>query len=150
MHLGISVVQLLILFIFNFKNTRVVNRFFSHLYQIYAAFVSLASPHPTMTSLICATVRNEYTNSLRNDVSNLFVNTHVRVKIYREFYHCIIFIANEGRHVRIIYNLHLPIYRRHHWYHFYKLCLNKCFVDLTLGRNDINDVVGRWGDVSYV
>jgi hypothetical protein len=100
MHLGISVVQLLILFIFNFKNTRV-----AHLYQIYAAFVSLASPHPTMTSLICATVRNEYTNSLRNDVSNLFVNTHVRVKIYR---------------------------------------------DLTLGRNDINDVVGRWGDVSYV
>jgi amyloid beta (A4) precursor protein-binding family B protein 2 (Fe65-like) len=28
--------------------------------------------------------------------------------------------------------------------------VNKCIVDLTLGRNDINDVVGRWGDVSYV
>ena len=27
--------------------------------------------------------------------------------------------------------------------------VNKCIVDLTLGRNDINDVVGRWGDVSY-
>ena len=26
--------------------------------------------------------------------------------------------------------------------------VNKCIVDLTLGRNDINDVVGRWGDVS--
>jgi hypothetical protein len=26
----------------------------------------------------------------------LFVNTHVRIKIYREFYHCIIYIANEG------------------------------------------------------
>jgi hypothetical protein len=25
----------------------------------------------------------------------------VRIKIYREFYHCIIYIANEGRHVRI-------------------------------------------------
>ena len=27
--------------------------------------------------------------------------------------------------------------------------VNKCIVDLSLGRNDINDVVGRWGDVSY-
>ena len=26
--------------------------------------------------------------------------------------------------------------------------VNKCIVDLTLGRNDILDVVGRWGDVS--
>ena len=32
---------------------------------------------------------------------NLFVNTHVRVKIYREFYHSIIYITTEGRHVRI-------------------------------------------------
>ena len=38
---------------------------------------------------------------LRNDVYNLFVNTHVRIKIYREFYHGIIHIANEGRYVRI-------------------------------------------------
>ena len=44
----------------------------------------------------------EYMNSLRNDVCDLFVNTHVRIKIYHEFYHCIIYIANEGRHVRII------------------------------------------------
>ena len=28
--------------------------------------------------------------------------------------------------------------------------VNKCIVDLSLGRNDINDVVGRWGDVSDV
>jgi amyloid beta (A4) precursor protein-binding family B protein 2 (Fe65-like) len=27
--------------------------------------------------------------------------------------------------------------------------VNKCIVDLSLGRNDINDVVGRWGDVSF-
>jgi len=27
--------------------------------------------------------------------------------------------------------------------------VNKCIVDLSLGRNDINDVVGRWGDVRY-
>lgn len=26
--------------------------------------------------------------------------------------------------------------------------VNKCIVDLSFGRNDINDVVGRWGDVS--
>lgn len=25
--------------------------------------------------------------------------------------------------------------------------VNKCIVDLSLGRNDINDAVGRWGDV---
>jgi hypothetical protein len=47
---------------------------------------------------------NEYIDSLGNDVCNLFINTHVRIKIYREFYHCIIHIANEGRHVRIELN----------------------------------------------
>lgn len=26
--------------------------------------------------------------------------------------------------------------------------VNKCIVDLSFGRNDINDVVSRWGDVS--
>lgn len=26
--------------------------------------------------------------------------------------------------------------------------VNKCIVDLALGRNDLLDVVGRWGDVS--
>jgi len=51
---------------------------------------------------VCTMVLYEYMNSLRNDVCDLFVNTHVRIKIYREFYHCIIYIANEGRHVRII------------------------------------------------
>ena len=127
------------------------HRFFSHLYQIYTAFVSLASPHPTMTSLICATVLYEYTNSLRNDVSNLFVNTHVRVKIYREFYHCIIYIANEGRHVRIIYNLHLPIYRRHHWYHFYQGSdLWSIYLKITYispSTDDIIDIVSTKGQI---
>ena len=28
--------------------------------------------------------------------------------------------------------------------------VNKCIVDLSFGRNDINDVVGRWGDVSQL
>lgn len=28
--------------------------------------------------------------------------------------------------------------------------VNKCIVDLSMGRNDILDVVGRWGDVSHL
>lgn len=28
--------------------------------------------------------------------------------------------------------------------------VNKCIVDLSLGRNDLLDVVGRWGDVSKI
>ena len=28
--------------------------------------------------------------------------------------------------------------------------VNKCILDLTLGRNDVNDVVGRWGEVSQI
>jgi hypothetical protein len=50
---------------------------------------------------VCTTVLYEYMNSARNDVINLFVNTHVRIKIYREYYHCIVYIANERIHVRI-------------------------------------------------
>jgi hypothetical protein len=53
---------------------------------------------------VCTMALNEYIDSLGNDVCNLFINTHVRIKIYREFYHCIIHIANEGRHVRIELN----------------------------------------------
>ena len=30
---------------------------------------------------------------------------HVRIKIYREFYHGIIYIANEGHHVKILIRL---------------------------------------------
>jgi hypothetical protein len=61
---------------------------------------------------ICTTVLYECMNSLRNDVCNLFVNTHVRIKIYWEFHHGIIYIVNEGRHVDIyiispFYILHL-------------------------------------------
>ena len=48
------------------------------------------------------TVLYEYMDSVRNDVCNFFVNTHVRIRIYREFYHCIIYIANEGRRVGIL------------------------------------------------
>jgi hypothetical protein len=39
-------------------------------------------------------VLHEYMHSLRNDVCNLFVNTHVRIKIYRKLYHGIIYTAN--------------------------------------------------------
>ena len=50
---------------------------------------------------LCTTILYEYMTSLRNDVCNLFPNMHVRIKTYHEFYHYIIHIANEGRHVRI-------------------------------------------------
>ena len=52
--------------------------------------------------LVCTTGLYEYINSLRNYVNNVCGNTHVRIKIYREFYHGITYIANEGYHVRII------------------------------------------------
>ena len=44
---------------------------------------------------IWTTVLYEYMNSLRNDVYDLLVNKHVRIKIYRVFYHGIIYIDNE-------------------------------------------------------
>jgi hypothetical protein len=50
---------------------------------------------------VCTTVLYENMISLSNDVCNLFVNTHVRIGIYCKFYHCIIYIANEGRRVRM-------------------------------------------------
>lgn len=28
--------------------------------------------------------------------------------------------------------------------------VNKCIVDLSSGKKDINDAVGRWGDVSWL
>ena len=49
----------------------------------------------------CTMLLYEYMNSVRNDACNLFVNTHVLIKIHRDFYHCIIYRANEGHHVRI-------------------------------------------------
>lgn len=50
---------------------------------------------------VCTAVLYEYMKSFRNDVNNLFDNTHVQIEIYREFYHGIIYIANEGLLVRI-------------------------------------------------
>jgi len=54
---------------------------------------------------VCTTDLYELMNLLRNDVYNLFINTHVRIKIYCGFYHSIIHIASEGHHVRILYNI---------------------------------------------
>jgi len=34
--------------------------------------------------------------TFRNEVDNLFDNMHARINIYREFYHNIIYIVNEG------------------------------------------------------
>jgi hypothetical protein len=49
---------------------------------------------------ICTTVLYEYIKSLGNEMNNLFDNMHVQIKIYQEFYHGIIYIANEGRHIK--------------------------------------------------
>jgi hypothetical protein len=38
------------------------------------------------------------------------INTHVLIKIYREFYHGIIYMVNEERHIRIKHNLLSPWY----------------------------------------
>jgi hypothetical protein len=43
----------------------------------------------------------KYMKSLGNDVHNLSINAHVQSKIYREFYHNIVYIPNEGHHIRI-------------------------------------------------
>jgi hypothetical protein len=40
--------------------------------------------------------------SLRNDFHDLADNMHVRIKIYWEFYHCTVHIANKGRHISSI------------------------------------------------
>ena len=50
---------------------------------------------------IYTNVLYEYMISLWNYVFNLVDNTHVRIKIYQEFYHSIIYIANLKRHVRM-------------------------------------------------
>ena len=47
----------------------------------------------------CTTVLYEYINLHWNYVYNLFFNMHVQIKIYREFYHGFIYIANEVKGV---------------------------------------------------
>jgi hypothetical protein len=56
----------------------------------------------SISIFVCTTVLYEYMNSPKNEINNSFNNTHVQIKIYREFYHDIIYIANEGRRVIII------------------------------------------------
>jgi hypothetical protein len=45
----------------------------------------------------------QFIKSLSYDFHNLSENTPVRIKIYGEFYHGIVYIAHEGRHIRITY-----------------------------------------------
>jgi hypothetical protein len=46
---------------------------------------------------------------LKDDVYNLFVNAHVRIKRYQEFYHSYIYInENNVTHVKTGYKLWLP------------------------------------------
>jgi hypothetical protein len=50
----------------------------------------------------------EYMDLLKNAVYNMFVNTQLRIKIHRKFYQSIIYIVNEGRHVRIVLKINDP------------------------------------------
>jgi hypothetical protein len=50
---------------------------------------------------VCTTVLYKSMKSFRNAVHNFFHNTHVQSKIYLEFNHGIVHIANEGCHIRI-------------------------------------------------
>ena len=50
---------------------------------------------------VCTAVLYELMNLLRNYVNNMFIMCMYEIEIYWEFYHSIICIANEGRHVRI-------------------------------------------------
>ena len=87
---------------------------------------------------VCSIVLYEYMNSLRNDVYNLFVNTHVRIKIYREFYRSIIYTANEERHVRIINFKHTNLC---FWHAIYSLIFGKSNsnVEMSILINDLID-----------
>jgi hypothetical protein len=51
---------------------------------------------------VCPTALYKYMKSHSNDFFNMSDNTHMQIKIYQEFYHCIIYIANEGHHVSIM------------------------------------------------
>ena len=50
------------------------------------------------------TVLRKCMKSLRNYVHYLSDNAHAWSKIYTEFYHGIVYVANEGRHIRITTN----------------------------------------------
>ena len=63
---------------------------------------------------VCTTVLWKYMKLLRNYVHNLSDNTHVRSKLYRVFYHCIVYIANDRSHVKIS-NIHGSITSHKSW-----------------------------------
>jgi len=56
---------------------------------------------PKFVIFVCTTVLYKYMKSLRNDIHYLSDNKHVEIKIYPEFYHGIVYIDNDGSHIRI-------------------------------------------------
>ena len=50
---------------------------------------------------VCMRHSPVYIHEITYNVLNLSDTTHVRIKIYWQFYHCIIYITSEVRHVRI-------------------------------------------------
>lgn len=54
---------------------------------------------------VCTMVLLKYMQLIRYDVHNISGNMHGRSKIYREFYHVIVYIANEGCLILYLYDL---------------------------------------------
>jgi hypothetical protein len=80
----------------------------------------------------CTMVLYEYMKSLRNEVNNLFNNIHVRIQIYREFYHNIIYKGHHARMRDIFYTLEKYIHKIFHIYYFCNLhsfLINGIYID---------------------
>ena len=71
---------------------------------VFSIFTGKKINKTSIFMFVCTTVLYEYMTSFRNDVNNLFDITHVRIKIYGELYHCIIYITFAKRHVRVTFN----------------------------------------------
>jgi hypothetical protein len=50
---------------------------------------------------VCTTVLHIFIKSLTNYVHNFSGNTHEHSKVYLEFYHNIVYIANEGHQIKL-------------------------------------------------
>ena len=54
---------------------------------------------------VCTTVFYKSLESLRNDIHNLSYNTHVQIELDQQFYHGIVYIADEEGHNRITHTM---------------------------------------------
>lgn len=73
------------------------------IFSILSGEMNMQRNNPNISILVCTTVLHKYMKLLISYVNN----THARIKIYREFYPSIVYIANEGNDIRIKLN-YLP------------------------------------------